>query len=632
MWSGEVDKCDMPRFSIVIPTRNRAQLLRHALRSACGQEHDDFEVVVSLNGCTDESERVVSECRPLGHTSGLRTGPLGCRAAEVASGRHGVRDGDATVRGAGGARVRVVRTPRPMPVHEHWDFALRAARGEYVTLLCDDDALHPAALRAVERVLEARGADVVCWSFVVYHHPHGAAGAARNALDGGVYTNRWYEVGADEALHAAYGLRLDERPLLPVAIRSAWRRGVHQSLCDRFGNIFTSTAPDYSAMALLLSAVDSYVWLDAPLMIGGVAPESIGASAVANGGAFRQHVDETATADGWTARVPLRQETSANGIAEALLAARERCAALRGYELDWGMYYARCGQMLELRARCGVDVSAERAELSAALANGNAECRMQSAEARLRGAWPPRADATAVATEGRRYGAWLRRADATVRGHGGPTLRPWPGGDDDTAVAREGRRYGAWPRSADATDVVDGLGSFCVPPLEGGAEGFGDIAACAEVLGEARCCVSLEEIAERVVDRARRGVAGLERVVLFGLGRNGSAILPTVRRRVEEAGAALEVFDDDAGARMGGEVWASLPARREEWSGTFVFVTPWRDETLGARLVEAGGVEGRDWTSWRRVVDEARSAGGASERPADVCVAEVATCGREPRA
>ncbi|MBV9894113.1 MAG: glycosyltransferase, partial [Chloroflexi bacterium] len=48
-----------PLFSIVIPTRNRALLLEHALHSALGQQFDDYEIVVVANNCADQTRDVV---------------------------------------------------------------------------------------------------------------------------------------------------------------------------------------------------------------------------------------------------------------------------------------------------------------------------------------------------------------------------------------------------------------------------------------------------------------------------------------------------------------------------------------------------------------------------------------------
>jgi glycosyltransferase involved in cell wall biosynthesis len=46
-------------FSVVIPTRNRANLLPHALQSVLHQKFDDYEIVVSDNCSSDNTEQVV---------------------------------------------------------------------------------------------------------------------------------------------------------------------------------------------------------------------------------------------------------------------------------------------------------------------------------------------------------------------------------------------------------------------------------------------------------------------------------------------------------------------------------------------------------------------------------------------
>jgi glycosyltransferase involved in cell wall biosynthesis len=50
---------DKPRFSICIPTFNRATFLKETIQSAQNQKYDDFEIVVVDDGSTDDTEKIV---------------------------------------------------------------------------------------------------------------------------------------------------------------------------------------------------------------------------------------------------------------------------------------------------------------------------------------------------------------------------------------------------------------------------------------------------------------------------------------------------------------------------------------------------------------------------------------------
>ena len=102
----------MPRFSIVMPTRNRGQLLQYALQSALDQPTADLEIVVSDNDSHDDTPAVARRFRD--------------------------------------PRLRYVRTPETLAMPDSWEFALSHATGDYVTFLCDDDAFSPRLLSAVD--------------------------------------------------------------------------------------------------------------------------------------------------------------------------------------------------------------------------------------------------------------------------------------------------------------------------------------------------------------------------------------------------------------------------------------------------------------------------------------------------
>ena len=92
-----------PIFSIVIPTRDRPNLLRDAIQSALNQDFDDYEIIVSDNSTNSKTEKVVSEFQS--------------------------------------KKLKYFRTPKPLDMPKSWDFALSKANGKFITFLADDDLL-----------------------------------------------------------------------------------------------------------------------------------------------------------------------------------------------------------------------------------------------------------------------------------------------------------------------------------------------------------------------------------------------------------------------------------------------------------------------------------------------------------
>jgi glycosyltransferase involved in cell wall biosynthesis len=114
----------MPRISVVIPTRNRWQLLRaRALPAALSQADVDHEVIVVDDASTDET------------------------AAQLAA----IED----------PRVRVVRREQRGGMSGARNTGIEAASGDWVAFLDDDDLWSPRKLTAQLAVADATGADFV---------------------------------------------------------------------------------------------------------------------------------------------------------------------------------------------------------------------------------------------------------------------------------------------------------------------------------------------------------------------------------------------------------------------------------------------------------------------------------------
>jgi hypothetical protein len=233
---GERIEVTRPRFSVVIPTRDRADTLRQALATCLDQEFDDYEILVCDNGSSAATRQVVDE--------------------------------------AGSGRVRYLRAPRPLAMTDNWELGVSEARGEFMFVVGDDDGLMPYALRELDRLVTGRQAPIVRWEAGLYTWPDidlpGQGDYLRVPLGRHLRT-----------LHAkptiASVLRFETPYVqLPTFYNSAIHRRLVEDLRGRVGRVFLGRYPDvYSGFALgHLSGL--YLSTDVPMTVAGLSGQSTG--------------------------------------------------------------------------------------------------------------------------------------------------------------------------------------------------------------------------------------------------------------------------------------------------------------------------------------------------------------------
>src|SRR5256885_12578411 len=115
-----------PRFSMVIPTRERARTLRFAIRSCLAQHFDDYEIVVCDNCGSSATREVIDEFRS--------------------------------------PRIRYIRSDVPLAMSDNWELAVSEAHGEFVTIVGDDDALLRHALSETDRPIRIPKKPLLSWA------------------------------------------------------------------------------------------------------------------------------------------------------------------------------------------------------------------------------------------------------------------------------------------------------------------------------------------------------------------------------------------------------------------------------------------------------------------------------------
>lgn len=136
-----------PAVSVIIPTRNRAKLLRRAVLSVLGQSHADLELIVIDDGSTDETVQILETI----------TDP----------------------------RLRVIRRPDGGGASSARNRGIAEARGEYIAFQDDDDIWLPTKLESQLQLLQAAGADsdaCLC-AYIANHGTHAEYVGGERALD-----------------------------------------------------------------------------------------------------------------------------------------------------------------------------------------------------------------------------------------------------------------------------------------------------------------------------------------------------------------------------------------------------------------------------------------------------------------
>src|SRR5436190_12652918 len=133
-----------PRFSILVPTRDRPETLRHTLATLLSQPGDDYEVVVADN-CGGPATR-------------------------------------ALVEGLAAPKLRYARCDEILPMADNWERGLSLCAGEYVTVLGDDDGLVMGALPMARTAIDAAQPEILAWRPHVYWWPDTIVPWIRNLL------------------------------------------------------------------------------------------------------------------------------------------------------------------------------------------------------------------------------------------------------------------------------------------------------------------------------------------------------------------------------------------------------------------------------------------------------------------
>jgi len=228
-----------PKITVIIPTRERAEVLKHSLQTVVMQNYENLEIIVCDNFSNDETEKVV-KC---------------------------VND----------ARIRYINTGKRLSMSHNWEFALSHVNDGWVTFIGDDDGLLPDGILKIAKIIQKTNVYAIRTEGCTYdwpgmpEHPNGQLV---------VPLTRGFEVRNSQAYLKKVLEGKEKYNQLPMIYNGGF---IHIKLMNeiknKVGSFFSSVIPDvYTAMALA-RLTENYIYIKDPIVINGTSKYSNGYSA-----------------------------------------------------------------------------------------------------------------------------------------------------------------------------------------------------------------------------------------------------------------------------------------------------------------------------------------------------------------
>jgi glycosyltransferase involved in cell wall biosynthesis len=228
------------KFTIIIPTRERADTLQATLRTCLNQNYDNYEIIVSDNFSQDDTAKVVASFNS--------------------------------------ERVRYINTGQRLSMTHNWEFALSHVLGGYVTFIGDDDGFLPDVLSEIDEIIQKTATPVLTWQTARYFWPKYSETAKRNVL-----TIDWRfgleKYVSRERLAAAARFELFYHDL-PCIYNSFVRYDLLEAVKKGSDGetFFHSRIPDVYSAIVLAAKTPTYYFSRKPFTLSGVSHHSTGMS------------------------------------------------------------------------------------------------------------------------------------------------------------------------------------------------------------------------------------------------------------------------------------------------------------------------------------------------------------------
>ena len=236
-----------PFFTVIIPCKNRANYLKHTLRTCMIQDYDSLEILVSDDVSTDNTQEVVAEATQ--------------------------RD----------PRIKYIKPTTGKGMLNNFEFALQQAKPGFVMALGGDDGLMPNGIQGMCETLYETSMELLSWSAPTYYYPNviGERGQLTIYRDKELKIIKSNDFLNRQAKSLTYSSDR-ESPMFYV------KGVVSTELVERVrkrssnGRFYSCSTPDGYSGIVLAGEVDSFAHSGKPFSLYGASPSSHGLTYVSN--------------------------------------------------------------------------------------------------------------------------------------------------------------------------------------------------------------------------------------------------------------------------------------------------------------------------------------------------------------
>lgn len=235
-----------PFISIIIPTKNSADVLKYTLQTCINQKYDNYEIIVSDNSSpgNEATRKLIDE--------------FNC------------------------PKIKYYRTPKEFAMIENYDFAYEKANGEYMMIIGSDDGLLLHCLEILPNIIKIFKRPLsITWDPAAYGWPSVILNNIRNGLFIPYPTQKnnincsYYD---KKVLRGVLDFQCKYSVLPLFYSQSIIKRDLAEEAKKITGNLFYVSPPDVYTGIVFSYIQKKYLHLSLPMTIGGSSSKSIGIS------------------------------------------------------------------------------------------------------------------------------------------------------------------------------------------------------------------------------------------------------------------------------------------------------------------------------------------------------------------